>query len=87
MYLTECLLINGNLTVNGTLYNVKSISELSKIDCIDKTIVLDKINLDNISLHHIKDDLVINGNFIICEELGYGLTVNGTATFLNSINI
>ena len=87
MYLTGCLLINGDLTVNGTLYNVKSISDLSKIDCIDKTIIFDKINLDNISLIHIEDDVVINGNFIMCEELGYVLTVNGSMTVLDSVNI
>ena len=87
MYITDCILINGNLTVNGTMYYVRSKQDLHKVESLDTTISFEKINLDNTTLVCINNDVVVNGNLIMCEELGYQLTVKGSTTTMNSATI
>tara|TARA_B100001013_G_scaffold293760_1_gene193903 strand:+ start:2934 stop:3197 length:264 start_codon:yes stop_codon:yes gene_type:complete len=87
MYITDCTLINGNLTVNGTIYYVKSKQDLQQIESLDSTIVFEKINLANTTLVCIENDLLVNGNLIICEELDYGFTVTGCVISLSTVTI
>ena len=79
--------INGNLTVNGTIYYVKSKQDLQQIESLDSTIVFEKINLANTTLVCIENDLLVNGNLIICEELDYGFTVTGCVISLSTVTI
>ena len=75
------LIIEENLTVNGIVYYVKTIADLDKIEGI-RNITIPPISSSNEKVAT-TNSLSIDGNFIICEELKYTLSVNGTSTILN----
>jgi len=86
--LTQCLFVKGDVSVNGTIYNVKHIHDLYKLDdFIDKSWIPSKIKLDEAELLCVENDVIIDGNLIICEELGYNITINGSLTSLNTIDM
>ena len=79
------LVIDGDLTVNGTVYMVKTIADLDKIEGISSITIPpictsdEKVNTPS--------SITIDGDFIICDELKYELTVNGCTTVLNTTSI
>ena len=79
------LVIENDFTVNGTVYIVKTIADLDKIEGISSITIPpvstsdDKINTPS--------SITIDGDFIICEELKYELTVIGSTTVFNTTNI
>ena len=76
------LVIEGDFTVNGTVYYVKTIADLDKIENISS------INIPPISSSDEQvftpSSITIDGNFIICDELKYTLTVNGSSNIFSN---
>lgn len=86
--LTQCLFVKGDVTVNGTIYNVKHIHDLyNLVDYIDKSWIPTKHKLDDAELICVENDVIIDGNLIICDELGYNITINGSLTSLSTMTI
>ena len=79
------LAIDGDFTVNGTVYMVKTIADLDKIEGIS-TITIPPVSTSNEKINT-ASSIVIDGDFIICDELKYELTVNGSTTVLNTTSI
>ena len=79
------LVIDGDFTVNGTVYMVKTIADLDKIEGIS-TITIPPVSTSNEKINT-ASSIVIDGDFIICDELKYELTVNGSTTVLNTTSI
>ena len=79
------LVIEGDLIVNGTVYMVKTIADLDKIEGIS-SITIPPISTSDEKVNT-ASSVTIDGDFIICDELNYDLTVNGTSTLLNTTNI
>tara|TARA_B100000029_G_C17170984_1_gene813260 strand:- start:135 stop:413 length:279 start_codon:yes stop_codon:yes gene_type:complete len=79
------LVIDGDFTVNGTVYMVKTIADLDKIEGIS-SITIPPVSTSNEKINT-ASSIVIDGDFIICEELKYELTVIGSTTVLNTTSI
>ena len=79
------LVIDGDFTVNGTVYTVKTIADLDKIEGIS-TITIPPVSTSDEKINT-ASSIVIDGDFIICDELKYELTVNGCTTVLNTTSI
>ena len=74
--LSNNLVVEGDFTVTGTIYNVKTIAELDNIENIS-SIVIPPICSSNEQVVN-SSSMIIEGDFIICEELKYTLTVTGS---------
>lgn len=79
------LSIDGDFTITGITYFVKNIADLQKIDGIS-SITIPPISTSN-EITNTASSVVIDGDFIVCEELGYNLTISGTTTTINTVNI
>ena len=79
------LVIDNDFTVNGTVYMVKTIDDLQKIDGISSITIPPISTSDEVT--NTTSSITIDGDFIICDELNYNLTISGTTTTINSVNI
>ena len=79
------LVIDNDFTVNGTVYMVKTIDDLQKIDGISSITIPPISTSDEVT--NTTSYITIDGDFIICDELNYNLTISGTTTTINSVNI
>ena len=79
------LAIDGDFTVNGTVYIVKTIADLDKIEGIS-TVTIPPVSTSDDKINT-PSSITIDGDFIICEELKYELTVIGSTTVFNTTNI
>ena len=77
--------VDGDFTVSGTIYMVKTIADLQKIEGID-TITIPPVSTDS-AMINTASSINIDGDFIICDELNYNLCINGTTTTMNSVTI
>ncbi len=79
------LSIEGDLTVSGKTYFVRTIEDLQKIDGISSITIPPISTSDEVT--NTTSSITIDGDLIICEELNYNLIVCGTTTTINSVNI
>ena len=79
------LVIDGDFTVNGTVYSVKTIADLDKIEGIS-TITIPPVSTSNEKINT-PSSITIDGDFIICDELKYELAVIGCTTVVNTTSI
>ena len=79
------LAIEGDLTVSGNTYLVKTIADLQKIDGISSITIPPISTSDEVT--NTPSSVNIDGDFIICDELGYNLIVTGSTATVNIVNI
>lgn len=79
------LFIQGDLTISGKTYFVRTIQDLQKIDGISSITIPPISTSDEVT--NTASSVVIDGDFIICEELNYNLTVSGSTETINCVNI
>ena len=79
------LSIQGDLTVSGKTYFVRTIEDLQKIDGISSITIPPISTSDEVT--NTASSVVIDGDFIICDELNYNLTVLGSTETINCVNI
>ena len=76
------LVIDGDFTVKGTVYHVKTIADLEKIENIS-SITIPPISSSDKEIVT-SSSVTIDGDFIICDELKYTLTVSGISTIISN---
>ena len=79
------LSIQGDLTISGKTYFVRTIEDLQKIDGISSITIPPISTSDEVT--NTASSVVIDGDFIICEELNYNLSVSGSTETINCVNI
>ena len=79
------LVVEGDFTVNGTIYNVDKIEDLHKVEGFTEKLKTPPICSSKEQTY--TTELTINGDFIICNELQYEITVNGCSVSLSTETI
>ena len=79
------LTIEGDFTVSGKTYFVKTIEDLQKINGISSITIPPISTSDEVT--NTTSSITIDGDFIICDELNYILNVCGTVSTINSVSI
>jgi len=73
------LVVEGDFTVNGTIYNVYKIEDLHKVEGFTEKLKIPSFCSSKEQIYI--TNLTINGDFIICNELQYEITINGYSLF------